>query len=247
MARSAVMLAGFWLVAVLLVSVGSFMPLGGVTVALLTNCPVVPLGTVPLRLKVAVPPLTRLTVVAMLPLPLAAPHAFGAVAVQVQVKPAPLSAAGSGSLTAAPVTSLGPLLVTTMVYVRGCPGTYGFGLLVLVIDRSAVMLAGFWLVAVLLVSVGSFVPLGGVTVAVLTNCPVVPLGTVPLRLKVAVPPLTRLTVVAMLPLPLAAPHAFGAVAEQVQVKPAPLRAAGNGSLTAAPVTSLGPLLVTTTV
>src|SRR6266536_6594825 len=106
------------------------------------------------------------------------------------------------------------------------------------------MLAGLVSVAPLLPSVGSLVPLGGVTVAVLTNCPVVPLGTVPLRLKVAVPPLTRLTVVAMLPVPLAAPHALGAVAEQVQVNPAPLSAAGNGSLTVAPVTSLGPLLVT---
>src|SRR6266540_1918172 len=115
MARSAVMLAGFWLVAVLLAGVGSLTPLGGVTVVLLTNCPVVPLGTVPLSVKMALPPLTRLTVVAMLPVPLAAPHALGAVAEQVQVNPAPLSAAGNGSLTVAPVTSLGPLLVTTIV------------------------------------------------------------------------------------------------------------------------------------
>src|SRR6266496_3418129 len=238
------MLAGFWLVAVLLARLGSVVPDGAVTVALLTNCPVVPLGTVPLSVKMALPPLTRLTVVAMLPVPLAAPHAFGAVAEQVQVKPAPLRAAGNGSLTAAPVTSLGPLLVTTIVYVNGWPGTYGFGLLVLVIDRSAVMLAGFWLVAVLLARLGSVVPDGAVTVALLTNCPVVPLGTVPLRLKVAVPPLTRLTVVAMLPLPLAAPHAFGAVAVHVHVNPAPCSAAGSGSETTAPVTSLGPLLVT---
>src|SRR6266508_4068732 len=109
------MLSGFWLVAVLLARLGSVVPDGAVTVALLTNCPVVPLGTVPLKLKMALPPLTRLTVVAILPLPLAAPHAFGAVAEQVQVKPAPLSAAGNGSLTVAPVTSLGPLLVTVMV------------------------------------------------------------------------------------------------------------------------------------
>src|SRR6266496_456642 len=238
------MLAGFWLVAVLLARLGSVVPDGAVTVALLTNCPVVPLGTVPLSVKMALPPLTRLTVVAMLPVPLAAPHAFGAVAEQVQVKPAPLRAAGNGSLTAAPVTSLGPLLVTTIVYVNGWPGTYGFGLLVLVIDRSAVMLAGFWLVAVLLARLGSVVPDGAVTVALLTNCPVVPLGTVPLRLKVAVPPLTRLTVVAMLPLPLGAPQLLGAVALHVQVNPAPCSAAGSGSETTAPVTSLGPLLVT---
>src|SRR6266536_1555534 len=241
------MLAGLVSVAPLLPSVGSLVPLGGVTVAVLTNCPVVPLGTVPLRRKVAVPPLTRLTVVAMLPVPLAAPQLLGAVALHVQVNPAPCSAAGSGSETTAPVTSLGPLLVTTIVYVNGWPGTYGFGLLVLVIDRSAVMLAGFWLVAVLLARLGSVAPDGAVTVALLTNCPVVPLGTVPLRLKVAVPPLTRLTVVVILPLPPGAPQLLGAVALHVQVNPAPLSAAGSGSETAAPVTSLGPLLVTTIV
>src|SRR6266545_4974459 len=241
------MLAGFWLVAVLLARLGSVVPDGAVTVALLTNCPVVPLGTVPLSVKVAVPPLTRLTVVAMLPLPLAAPQLLGAVALHVQVNPAPCSAAGSGSETTAPVTSLGPLLVTTIVYVNGWPGTYGFGLLVLVIDRSAVMLAGFWLVAVLLARLGSVVPDGAVTVALLTNCPVVPLGTVPLSVKVALAPLTRLTVVAILPLPLETPQLLGDVVLHVQVKPAPLSAAGSGSLTAAPVTSLGPLLVTTMV
>src|SRR6266540_4114392 len=179
----------------------------------------------------------------MFPVPEAV-HELPLVAVHVQVNPAPCSAAGSGSETTAPVTSLGPLLVTTIVYVNGWPGTYGFGLLVLVIDRSAVMLAGFWLVAVLLAGVGSFVPLGGVTVAVLTNCPVVPLGTVPLSVKMALPPLTRLTVVAMLPLPLAALQTLGAVALHVQVNPAPCSAAGSGSETTAPVTSLGPLLVT---
>src|SRR5215467_11972120 len=109
-------------------------------------------------------------------------------------------------------------------------------------ERSAVTLAGLVSVAVLLVRVGSFVPLGGVTVAVLANWPVVPLGTVPLRVKVALAPLTRLTVVAMLPLPLEAAQLLGALTVQVQVKPAAARAAGSGSLTAAPVTSLGPLL-----
>src|SRR5215468_1469357 len=111
-------------------------------------------------------------------------------------------------------------------------------------ERSAVILAGLVSVAVLLVRVGSLVPVGGVTVAVLANWPVVPLGTVPLRVKVAELPLTRLTVVAMLPLPLPAAQAFGALTAQVQVKPAPCRAAGKGSETAAPTTSLGPLLVT---
>src|SRR5215471_16917870 len=108
---------------------------------------------------------------------------------------------------------------------------YGFGLLVLVTDRSAVGLAGFVSVDALLISVGSFVPLGGVTVALLTSVPVVPLGTVPVRVKVALAPATRLTAVPMSPVPLPAAQLFGALTLQVQVKPAALRAAGSGSET----------------
>ena len=117
--RSAVMLAGLVSVAVLLVSVGSFVPLGTVTVAEFSNCPVVPLGTVPVSVRVALAPLTRLTVVAILSVPLVAAQLLGKGVLQVQVKPAPTKAAGGGSETAAPTTSLGPLLVTTMVYVSG--------------------------------------------------------------------------------------------------------------------------------
>src|SRR5215470_13480333 len=106
-------------------------------------------------------------------------------------------------------------------------------------ERSAVTLAGLVSVAVLLVRVGSLVPVGGVTVAVLANWPVVPLGTVPLRVKVAELPLTRLTVVAMLPVPLAAPQALGEGVLHTHVKPAPWSGAGNGSETKAPTTSLG--------
>ena len=49
----------------------------------------------------------------MLPLPLGVPQVAGGVAVQVQLKPA--SAGGKVSTTCAPVTSLGPPLLTTMV------------------------------------------------------------------------------------------------------------------------------------
>src|SRR5215471_8150326 len=127
---------------------GSLAPGGGVTVALLTSWPVVALGTVPITVNVAAAPATRLSVVAILPVPLGAPQVLGAVTVHVQVKPALASAAGSGSLTMAPVTSLGPLFVTTMVYLSGWPGTYGFGPLDLAIDKSAVMFAGLVSVAV---------------------------------------------------------------------------------------------------
>ena len=117
----------------------------------------------------------------------------------------------------------------------------------MVIERSAVMLAVLVLVAVLLVVLGSVVPAGGVIVAEFSNWPVVPLGTLPVRVNVALAPLTRLTVVEISPLPLEAPQLFGALTLQLQVKPAPARAAGRGSETVAPTTSLGPLLVTTTV
>src|SRR5215467_4609274 len=98
------------------------------------------------------------------------------------------------------------------------------------------MFAGFVSVAVLLVALGSVVPLGGVTVALLTNWPVAPLGTVPVRLKVALAPETRLTPVAMLFVPLGTSQVLGAPVLHVHVKPAPARAAGSGSVTVAPVT-----------
>src|SRR5215813_5964148 len=109
------------------------------------------------------------------------------------------------------------------------------------------MLAGLVAVPELFVRFGSGVAAGAVTVAVLLRLPVVPLGTVPDRLNVAVPPATRLTVVAMLPEPLAAPQTFGAVVPHVQVYPAPCKAAGSGSFTVAPTTAPGPLFVTMTV
>ena len=117
----------------------------------------------------------------------------------------------------------------------------------MVIDRSAVILAVLVSAAVLLVVLGSVVPLGGVTVAEFSNWPVVPLGTVPVRVKVALVPLIRSTVVEMSPLPLVVAQLLGKGVLQVQVKPAPVRAAGSGSLTVAPVTSLGPSFVTTMV
>src|SRR5215470_5792060 len=106
MDRSAVTFAGLVLAAVLFAGFGTVVPAGAETVALLTSCPVVPLGTVPNSVTVALVPLTRLTVVLILPLPFRAPQLFGAGVLHVQVNPAVVSADGSGSLTAAPVTSL---------------------------------------------------------------------------------------------------------------------------------------------
>ena len=81
-----------------------------VTVAVFVRVPV-PL-TVAVTVKVAVPPFTRSTVAFRSPVPLTG-QAEPALAAQVQV--APVSCAGSGSMTVAPTTSLGPLFVTTIV------------------------------------------------------------------------------------------------------------------------------------
>ena len=75
--------------------------------------------TVPVSVKVALPPTSRLTVTLMLPLPEAGQLLPG-VAAQVHV--APEIVAGRASATVAPVTSLGPLLDATIVYVIGLPG-----------------------------------------------------------------------------------------------------------------------------
>src|SRR6476620_7872276 len=100
-------------VALLLVVGLSVTPVGAVTVAVLATEPVADDLTVADTVNVAVPPESRLTVVAMLPVPEAAVQLEPAEARQVQVTP--LNCEGIVSATAAPVTSDGPLLVTTMV------------------------------------------------------------------------------------------------------------------------------------
>src|SRR5438132_616515 len=100
-------------VAELLLLLISVTPAGAVTVAVLVNVPPAVGETVPLRTKVAVPPLARLTVVLIDPEPLAAPQLDPADGTQFQV--APVISAGTLSVTVAPVTGTAPLLLTTMV------------------------------------------------------------------------------------------------------------------------------------
>ena len=97
----------------------------------------------------------------------------------------------------------------------------------------------------LLADVESVTPAGARILAVFASVPVAPAATVAVSEKVAVPPFARLTVVEMLPVPLATPQLEPAEATQVHV--AFFRPAGNVSLTAAPATALGPLLVATIV
>lgn len=93
--------------------------------------------------------------------------------------------------------------------------------------------------------VGSVEPDGEVTVAVLVSVESASAATVAVIVYVAFPPLAKLTVELMLPVPDVAPQVDPLEAKQVQV--ALISFAGNVSTTAAPVTALGPLFRTLTV
>jgi hypothetical protein len=111
----------------------------------------------------------------MLPEPLAG-QVDPAEALHVQL--IPLKVAGNVSVTVAPVTLLGPLLVTVMVYVTDVPGAAVVCPSVLVTARSACGVRVSVSVALLLLDEGSTTPPGAVTVAVLLRVPVAPAATV---------------------------------------------------------------------
>src|SRR5262245_47468826 len=181
----------------------------------------------------------------MLPVPDGVPHAAPVpLGVQVQVKLA--SGAGRASFTCALVTSEGPALVTTIVYVRGAPGTYGLGVLALLMVRFACGPAALVSVALLFSGNRSATPAGGVTVAVFVNVPVVAAGTVPVTVNVAVVPTGSVTSASMFPPPDVVPHCAPVpLAAHVQVKLT--SGAGRASCTCALVTSDGPAFLTTMV
>ncbi len=87
-------------------------PPGAAIVAVLASDPDAVPDSVALSTKVALPPDSRLTVALMLPEPVA-----GQVepADAVQVQDAPVSAAGTTSVTVAPIAAPGPALVATIV------------------------------------------------------------------------------------------------------------------------------------
>jgi hypothetical protein len=87
-------------------------PPGTAAVAVLLSVPVALAAMVALTVYVAVPPLSRVTLWLMFPDPLAG-QLDPADALHVQLTPVRL--AGKVSVTVAPVTLLGPLLVTVMV------------------------------------------------------------------------------------------------------------------------------------
>ena len=114
------------------------------------------------------PPTSKLTVSAILPLPDAL-QVDPDEAAQVHV--APVSEAGMVSATVALTAVEGPAFDTTMVYVTLVPGTKTVVPSVLVIDRSARGVSELLSVDVLFEFTGSDVPSGGVIVAVLLSVP----------------------------------------------------------------------------
>src|SRR5439155_17788805 len=182
----------------------------------------------------------RFTVSLMLPLPLAVKPEAPPLPTAVKVSLPTL--AGRMSLTVAPVTLLGPLLLTTIVYVVEVPGVTVTTPSVLVIERSATRLTVSLSVALLLPGVRSVTPTGAAMVAVLAMEPVALPATVALTVNVAVPPLSKFTLAEMLPLPLAG-QLEPTLATQLQLPN--VRPAGAVSVTVAPVAALGPLFVAT--
>jgi hypothetical protein len=213
------------------------MPPGAVTVAVFV---IVPLPVaVALTVNVAVPPLSRFTDAAMLPVPVA-----GQVepALAEHVQPLTVMFAGKTSATVAPVTALGPAFDTTIVYVSVPFWFTDVTPSVFVMPRFAVGVMTVFASVALLLPAGSLMPPGAVTVAVLL---IVPLPVaVAVTVNVAVPPLSRLTLAEMLPVPVAG-QVEPALAEQVQ--PLTVMFAGKTSATVAPVTALGPAFDTTIV
>jgi hypothetical protein len=226
-------------VAELFAGTGSVTPPGTATVAVFTRLPVADALIVALTVYVTLPPAGRLTVLLMLPFPLAGQVPPPAPAhVHVAVKDA-----GNVSATVAPVTLLGPALLAVIVYVTLPPGVAVVTPSVFVIERSAFPTSVSVSVAELFPGVGSVTPPGTATVAVFTRLPVAAALIVALTVYVTLPPTGRLTVLLMLPLPLAG-HVPPPAPAHVHVA---VKDAGNVSATVAPVTLLGPALLATIV
>src|SRR5438270_865878 len=104
-------------VALLLLRLGSVVPDGAVTVAVLLRKPVAEDGVVPVTVKTAAlpaPAATLTVALRLLPEPLA-PLLTEALPVVLDVHVTPVRIDGMVSATVAPTASKGPLLVTVMV------------------------------------------------------------------------------------------------------------------------------------
>ena len=228
-------------VAVLFAEIGSVVPDGTATVAVLVSEPVA-LGEIfAVNVYVTVPPTGNDTVSLILPVPLAAqPAPLDATHDHV----APLSALGNASETVTPDTSDGPLFDATIVYVVMPPGTAAVRPSLFVTAISPLRARVSVSVAESFVDTGSVVPLGTDTVAVFTSDPVAAALTVAVSVYVAVPPTGNDTVSLILPVPLAAQLA---PLDATHDHDAPLNDPGNVSATVTPDTFDGPAFDTTTV
>jgi hypothetical protein len=152
------------------------------------------------------------------------------VMVDTQVAPP-----GKVSVMVTPVAALGPLLVTTIVYVRFCPTKTGSGLSVLVIERLAAAFTVVVVVQLLLPVFGSVTPL--LTLAVLLSVPTAAAPGVTTMVTVALAPLANVPIEQLIAgLPAQLPC--------VDVAETNVTFAGRVSETVTPVAALGPLFVT---
>jgi hypothetical protein len=229
-------------VAVLLAGVGSVVPPGRATLAVFANEPVAVAEIVPVSVNVAVPLASNETDALIEPEPDAVQE-DPADAVHVHVAPEMMP--GTVSVTVPPVTTDGPELDATIVYVTEVPGCSVVAPSVLVMMRSACGVSVSLSVAVLLADDGSVMPDPTDTDAVFDNDPVAPAATTPVTVKVVVPPTGKPTVELMLPLPDAAGQVAPPAVAQVHV--APVRAAGNVSVTVEPGAADGPAFEATMV
>lgn len=231
-------------VAELFVPVESVTPDGTATDAVLTSDPVAEGLMVPVRVKVAVAPTARLTSSLIDPLPLALQVA-PAEATQVQV--APVIDPGTESVTVAPVTADGPLFEATIVYVTEVPAISVVAPSVFEIARSADPVIASTSVAELSAVFVSVAPEAAATVAVFESA-VGPTGepgeTVPLNVKVTLPPTATFTSALMLPVPLAGHEEPD---DATHVHEVEMKFDGAVSVTVAPVAVDGPEFDTTMV
>src|SRR5262249_4720344 len=135
-------------VELLLPGLGSVTPLGGLTVAVLLSVPVSAGSIARVRSKLTLSPGARVPVGKLTGLVAASKRAR--FVAKTTVVPG-----GSRSLMLAPVTVLGPWLVTVIVYVMLVPGTTLSWLSLLVMDRSASGVSVSVSVALLLAGLGS--------------------------------------------------------------------------------------------
>ena len=240
-ARSAILSMSVTSVESLLVRSESTMPVGNVTDAVFESVPLAAGDTVAVTLNVTVLAAGMSIISLIEPKPDAALHDAAPVAAQVQL--APINAAGNESITWMRSICDGPGLVTTIVYVVEVPATIVATPSDLTIDTSPSPLTMVVSMAMLSALLGSVTPTGASTVAVLVTTPIWLIAIVASITNVADSPMARSTVVAMSPPPAADAH--DELGKALHVHVTADNPAGITSVTVAPTTADGPLLVTT--